>query len=362
MTCKNCGAELPEDARFCRRCGTEVTPDVPLQELEKEDTQLTSPATDVNDDENTDNNTDGASSAMEADSDASITGSPEAAAPADGLSGQNVVFSDNINSDQLEAFQSGQPLTFVAGEDSAAPDASGKKKPKKPPKQPKLPKQPKPPKPPKAVKIDRPSKRRRPHRAKVIRSKAARSRNPFAMLTAKLNIPGAVVSTVLFVCVAAAAFVLGFLTHYYNENLQYQTETNQQAIAALDVLMQTFPTQKDFQADDLYVKSGNAKTEVIIFGRYGESSGTSEQIIFRVVKENGGYTVVYPFDETLYNLLNDSGDPKDHITAAAMKSHEETLNMDLRELESGSPMWQQADSPYVCYVVYRDYTKNRNIG
>jgi hypothetical protein len=342
MKCKNCGAELPEDARLCRKCGTEVTPDMPLKELEKEDTPPENTEIGGENQENQENA-------------GNIT---------EQLTGEDVVTGNNVNEDQLEAFESGKPLTFIAADEDgdAEKDSRGKKARKAA-----TPKPPKPPKPPKVRRQKpepepepKPPKRRRVRRAKVIRSKAARSRNPLTLLTTKLRIPAAVLHITLWVCVAGATFVLGYLTHYYGENLQYETETNRHAIDALDVLMSTLPAGNSFQADDLYVKSGVAKTEVLIFGEYEQPNADGSRTIFRVLKQNGEYTVYYPFDETLYDLLKNSEDSVDRITAAAMKSHEETLNMDLNELSGDSPLWRQADSPYVCYVVYRDYSHNTN--
>jgi hypothetical protein len=339
MRCKNCGAELPEDARVCRKCGSDVTPDMSLKELEKDNptANTTLQQTDGAFPDNSDNPAD-----YSEDPDNLNRQILEQ------LSGEDVVTGINVNNNQLEAFEHGKPLTFIAGEEDGGGKGGSRKK--KARKAAKIPKE-KPPKPPKY---------RRPRKAKVIRPKVARSHSLIALLTTKLRIPVIVLHIAVLICVAAAMFILGYVTHYYGENLQYETETNRQAIAALNVLMQTLPAESSFQADDLYVKSGSSKTEVIIFGEYTQLSDNGNKTTFRVLKENNEYTVYYPFDETLYNLLKDSEDAADRIAAAAMKAHEASLNRGLRELSDDSPMWQQADSPYVCYVVYRNYPKNSN--
>jgi len=165
------------------------------------------------------------------------------------------------------------------------------------------------------------------------------------------RLPATVKRIIVAVFILAAGFGLGFGLHYFLSLGIYAGYTNDTALSSVrEVLIREIPQGQRFKAIEIYVKRGADRTECIVFGVLFSESNNYTPTYYRLTIKASDFSdvAVYPpFNQQQYDILSNSSDPLESLTASTMMSDYNNFLRAVNEINSGNPLWERADVEYV---------------
>lgn len=154
---------------------------------------------------------------------------------------------------------------------------------------------------------------------------------------------------IIIALMAVTAFFLGGVSLYFYNQFQYTNDIYGTAYEAVSAVSNKAPQGKVFKATEVYVKTGTETTYCIIYGEFVSAVKEREVTYFRLEINNlnpENTILYYAFDENEYNRLKNGSD-EDKIKASVMKSYYDMYLKYVDEIKSGVYGWKTANIDYI---------------
>ncbi|MCL1823782.1 MAG: hypothetical protein FWG44_06225 [Oscillospiraceae bacterium] len=165
----------------------------------------------------------------------------------------------------------------------------------------------------------------------------------------RFEIPRAVKRTILVVFALIAAFALGFCVHFIMASEIFPGYVNETGYKCAAATLNIIPKDKEFMIFDIYVKKDAETTECIVFGVLSEAVNNFNPTYYRFIINNSDSedTNVYlPFDPEKHSAYKQGSD-QERMAADTMMSYYNAFLRSVDEINAGSERWQRADIAYI---------------
>ncbi|MCL2696802.1 MAG: zinc ribbon domain-containing protein [Oscillospiraceae bacterium] len=165
------------------------------------------------------------------------------------------------------------------------------------------------------------------------------------------RLPRFVQNIIAFIIILALGFGLGYGLKYFQERGVFANYTNDISLKSLRAVnARAVPADLGFTAVEIFVKRDAVTTECIVFGVLSAGAGDYAPSYYRLIINNSDHsdtTLYLPFDSVRHAELLASGDVQNSLDAVTMMNRYETYLLSLAEINSDNPRWERADIEFV---------------